>query len=463
MTGILWNLGAFLVALGVLIAVHEFGHFWVARRCGVFVERFSIGFGKAIWQKKGKDGTEYTLAMIPLGGYVKMLDERVDDVPEHRRHQAFNNKTLWQRSAIVAAGPIANFIFAIFAYWVVYLIGVPAVKPVIGDIAPQSIAATAGIEPGMELKSISGIKTADWESVNMAMISHIGDKKMVITATEPEGGATVERTLDLEYWHFDPETERVMTSLGMKPYTPKITLSISQLVDGGAAIDADMRLNDRITAIDGQPVTQWQQVVDAVRSHPEQALIVEVSRQSQLVDSAEVAPETKLVTLTLTPKARTLADGEVIGYAGFAPELEPWPESYRLNLQFGPIEAVGKATEKTWQLVTLTFDMVTKLVTGDVAVKNLSGPISIAKGAGMTADYGLVYFLGFLALISVNLGIVNLLPLPVLDGGHLMFFAIEAVTRRPVSERVQDIGYRVGSAILVALMAVALFNDFTRL
>ncbi|MGF1693489.1 sigma E protease regulator RseP [Photobacterium kagoshimensis] len=451
MTGILWNLGAFLVALGVLIAVHEFGHFWVARRCGVFVERFSIGFGKAIWQKKGKDGTEYTLAMIPLGGYVKMLDERVDDVPESRRHEAFNNKKLWQRSAIVAAGPFANFIFAIFAYWVVYLIGVPAVKPVIGEVAPQSIAAQAGIESGMELKSISGIKTADWESVNMAMISHIGDKQMVITATEPEAGAIVERTLDLEYWYFDPETERVMTSLGMKPYTPEITLSISQLVDDGAAIAADMRLNDRIVAIDGKAVDKWQQVVDAVRSHPEQALIIEVERDGELV------------SLTLTPKTKTLADGEAIGYAGFAPTIEPWPESYRINLQFGPVEAVGKAAEKTWQLVTLTFDMVTKLVTGDVAVKNLSGPISIAKGAGMTADYGLVYFLGFLALISVNLGIVNLLPLPVLDGGHLMFFAIEAVTRRPVSERVQDIGYRVGSAILVALMAVALFNDFTRL
>ncbi|OAN13997.1 zinc metallopeptidase RseP [Photobacterium jeanii] len=451
MTGILWNLGAFLIALGILIAVHEFGHFWVARRCGVFVERFSIGFGKAIWQKKGKDGTEYTLAMIPLGGYVKMLDERVDDVPAHRRNQAFNNKKLWQRSAIVAAGPLANFIFAIAAYWVVYLIGVPAVKPVIGEVAPQSIAAQAGIAPGMELKTISGIKTADWESVNMAMISHIGDEKMVITATEQDSGRTVEKTLDLSTWSFDPETERVMVSLGMKPFTPEITLSISQLVDDGAAIAANMRLNDRIVAIDGQAVDKWQQVVDAVRSHPEQALVVDVIRDGNRI------------ALTLTPKSKELASGEVIGYAGFAPTVEEWPASYRINLQYGPFEAVGKAAEKTWQLVTLTFDMVTKLITGDVAVKNLSGPISIAKGAGMTADYGLVYFLGFLALISVNLGIVNLLPLPVLDGGHLMFFAIEAVTRRPVSERVQDIGYRVGSAILVALMAVALFNDFTRL
>lgn len=450
MTGILWNLGAFLLALGILIAVHEYGHFWVARRCGVYVEKFSIGFGKALWRKVGKDGTEYTLAMIPLGGYVKMLDERVEPVESERRHMAFNNKKLWQRSAIVAAGPLANFVFAIFAYWVVYLIGVPAVKPVIGEIAPQSIAAEAGIESGMELKTISGIKTAEWESVNMAMISHIGDKEMVVTVTEPGTSYEVEKQLDLSDWSFDPESERVLTTLGITPYSPKITLVISQLVEDGAAISAGLRLNDEIIAINGESVTEWQQVVDAVRSHPQQMLTMEVLR-----DGVPVA-------LSLTPEAKAAGD-ELVGYAGFAPKVDPWPESYRINLQYGPVEAVGKAAEKTWQLVTLTFDMVTKLVTGDVAMKNLSGPISIAKGAGMTADYGMVYFLGFLALISVNLGIVNLLPLPVLDGGHLMFFAIEAVTRRPVSERVQDIGYRVGSAILVALMAVALFNDFTRL
>ncbi|WP_299020329.1 sigma E protease regulator RseP [uncultured Photobacterium sp.] len=451
MMGILWNLGAFLLALGVLIAVHEYGHFWVARRCGVFVERFSIGFGKPLWRKVGKDGTEYSLAMIPLGGYVKMLDERIDDVPVGKKHQAFNNKALWQRSAIVAAGPLANFLFAIFAYWVVYLIGVPAVRPVIGEVAPHSIAAQAGISNGMELKSISGIKTADWESVNMAMISHIGDDEMAVTVIEPGTEYEVKRTLDLTTWSFDPENEQVLTTLGIKPFSPPITLVISQLVDDGAAIAAGLQLNDEIVSIDGSSVTEWLQVVDAVRSHPSQPMTMEVLR-----DGVRIA-------LTLTPNTKSMGDGEVIGYAGFAPKVEPWPESYRILLQYGPFEAVGKAAEKTWQLVTLTMDMVTKLVTGDVAIKNLSGPISIAKGAGMTADYGVVYFLGFLALISVNLGIVNLLPLPVLDGGHLLFFAIEAVTRRPVSERVQDIGYRVGSAILVVLMAVALFNDFTRL
>lgn len=445
------NLSAFLVALGILIAVHEFGHFWVARRCGVYVERFSIGFGKSLWRRVGRDGTEYTLAIIPLGGYVKMLDERVEEVPAEKRHMAFNNKKLWQRSAIVAAGPLANFLFAIFAYWVVYLIGVPALKPVIGEVAPQSIAAQAGITPGMELKSVSGIETSDWESANMAMVSHIGDKTMQITATEPNSNVVVTRTLDLSHWSYDPESQQVLNTLGIMPYRPAITLNVAQLVDNSAAVDAGFKLNDKIVAIDEKPVTEWQQFVDAVRTHPEQQLSVEVLRDGQPV------------VLSLVPHSKVEPDGSKIGYVGLAPSIEPWPESYKINLQFGPLEAVVKATEKTKQLVTLTFDMVTKLFTGDVAIKNLSGPISIAKGAGMTADFGLVYFLGFLALISVNLGIVNLLPLPVLDGGHLMFFAIEAVTRRPVSERIQDIGYRVGSAILVALMAVALFNDFTRL
>ncbi|SKA49531.1 sigma E protease regulator RseP [Photobacterium toruni] len=445
------NLSAFLVALGILIAVHEFGHFWVARRCGVYVERFSIGFGKALFNRVGKDGTEYTLALIPLGGYVKMLDERVAEVPPEKRHMAFNNKKIWQRSVIVAAGPMANFVFAIFAYWVVYLIGVPALKPIIGEVAPQSIAAKAGIIPGMELKSVSGLETSDWESANMALISQIGDKQVVVTAQEPDSSVVVSRTLDLTDWSFDPESQRVLTTLGISPFTPPITLTVSQLVDNSAAIDAGFKLNDKIVAVDNKSVTQWQQFVDAVRSHPGKTLQVEVLRDEEPV------------MLSLTPRVKVEADGKEVGYVGLAPSIEPWPASYKVNLKFGPIDAAIKATEKTGQLVSLTFDMVTKLVTGDVAMKNLSGPISIAKGAGMTAEFGLVYFLGFLALISVNLGIVNLLPLPVLDGGHLMFFAIEAVTRRPVSERIQDIGYRVGSAILVALMAVALFNDFTRL
>ncbi|ACY50915.1 sigma E protease regulator RseP [Vibrio diabolicus] len=452
MTGILWNLISFIVALGILVAVHEFGHFWVARRCGVKVEKFSIGFGKSIWSKVGKDGTEYSISMIPLGGYVKMVDSRVDEVPEHEKHLAFDKKPLWKRTSIVAAGPIFNFLFAIFAYWLVFLIGIPAVKPVIGEVTPNSIVAEAGIESGMELKSISGIKTPDWESVNMGLISHIGDDLMTVTLTSAnEVGSEVTKTLDLREWEFDPETQSAMQSLGFAPYTPEVYRVIEQVSQGGAAEKAGVLPGDEIVAIDEQRVTEWKQVVEAVRSNPDTPIELTVLRQGYEQ------------TLTLTPGSRELANKEVVGFAGIAPKVAEWPESYRFDLQFGVFESVGKAVDKTGQVIGLTISMLKKLIVGDVGLNNLSGPISIAKGAGATADYGLVYFLGFLALISVNLGIINLVPLPMLDGGHLLFFAIEAVIRRPVPERVQEMGFRIGGAIIFSLMALALFNDFTRL
>ncbi|HHF2884362.1 sigma E protease regulator RseP [Vibrio diabolicus] len=452
MTGILWNLISFVVALGILVAVHEFGHFWVARRCGVKVEKFSIGFGKSIWSKVGKDGTEYSISMIPLGGYVKMVDSRVDEVPEHEKHLAFDKKPLWKRTSIVAAGPIFNFLFAIFAYWLVFLIGIPAVKPVIGEVTPNSIVAEAGIESGMELKSISGIKTPDWESVNMGLISHIGDDLMTVTLTSAnEVGSEVTKTLDLREWEFDPETQSAMQSLGFAPYTPEVYRVIEQVSQGGAAEKAGVLPGDEIVAIGEQRVTEWKQVVEAVRSNPDTPIELTVLRQGYEQ------------TLTLTPGSRELANKEVVGFAGIAPKVAEWPESYRFDLQFGVFESVGKAVDKTGQVIGLTISMLKKLIVGDVGLNNLSGPISIAKGAGATADYGLVYFLGFLALISVNLGIINLVPLPMLDGGHLLFFAIEAVIRRPVPERVQEMGFRIGGAIIFSLMALALFNDFTRL
>ncbi|WP_337160998.1 sigma E protease regulator RseP [Vibrio alginolyticus] len=452
MTGILWNLISFIVALGILVAVHEFGHFWVARRCGVKVEKFSIGFGKSIWSKVGKDGTEYSISMIPLGGYVKMVDSRVDEVPEHEKHLAFDKKPLWKRTSIVAAGPIFNFLFAIFAYWLVFLIGIPAVKPVIGEVTPNSIVAEAGIESGMELKSISGIKTPDWESVNMGLISHIGDDLMTVTLTSGnEVGSEVTKTLDLREWKFDPETQSAMQSLGFAPYTPEVYRVIEQVSQGGAAEKAGVLPGDEVVAIGQQRVTEWKQVVEAVRSNPDTPLELTVLRQGYEQ------------TLTLTPGSRELANKEVVGFAGIAPKVAEWPESYRFDLQFGVFESIGKAVDKTGQVIGLTISMLKKLIVGDVGLNNLSGPISIAKGAGATADYGLVYFLGFLALISVNLGIINLVPLPMLDGGHLLFFAIEAVIRRPVPEKVQEMGFRIGGAIIFSLMALALFNDFTRL
>jgi len=449
MLSVLWSFAAFIVALGILITVHEFGHFWVARRCGVKVERFSIGFGKALWRRRDKQGTEYVIALIPLGGYVKMLDERVESVPPELRHQSFNNKTVLQRAAIISAGPIANFIFAIFAYWLVFIIGVPGVRPVIGEIVSGSPAAEAQITPGTELKAVDGIETPDWDAVRMALVAKIGDESTTLTLAPFGSEKTSDKTVNLHDWQFEPDKQDPVTSLGIQPRGPQIESVLAQVQKDSAASRAGLQAGDRIVKVDGQPLDQWQNFVATVRDNPGKDIAIEVERQGSTV------------SLTLTPDVNPHNKAE--GFAGVIPRIIPLPEEYRTVRQYGPFAAIGEASAKTWQLMKLTVSMLGKLIVGDVKLNNLSGPISIAQGAGMSADYGLIYYLMFLALISVNLGIINLFPLPVLDGGHLLFLLIEKIKGGPVSERVQDFSYRIGSIVLVLLMGLALFNDFSRL
>ena len=451
MMSILWSLAAFIVALGILITVHEFGHFWVARRCGVRVERFSIGFGKALWRRTDRQGTEYVIALIPLGGYVKMLDERVEAVAPELRHQSFNNKTVLQRAAIVSAGPIANFLFAIVAYWLVFIIGVPSVRPVIGDFSPQSIAAKANISSGMELKSVDGIETPDWDSVRLALISRIGDKQMQVGVAPFGSDNVVEKTLDLRQWQFEPDKQDPVVALGIIPRGPQIESVLAEVQPGSAAQKAGLQAGDRIVKVNGQLLDRWQTFVLQVRDNPGQPLVLDIERESTPL------------SLTLIPDTKSVGENRSEGFAGVVPKVIPLPDEYKTIRQYGPFTAVYQAGDKTWQLMRLTVSMLGKLITGDVKLNNLSGPISIAQGAGLSAEYGLVYYLMFLALISVNLGIINLFPLPVLDGGHLLFLAIEKLKGGPVSERVQDFSYRIGSILLVLLMGLALFNDFSRL
>ena len=450
MLSILWNLAAFIVALGVLITVHEFGHFWVARRCGVRVERFSIGFGKALWRRTDKSGTEYVIAMIPLGGYVKMLDERAEPVAPELRHYAFNNKTVGQRAAIIAAGPIANFLFAIFAYWLVFIIGVPGVRPVVGEITPNSIAAQAQIQPGTELKAVDGIETPDWDAVRLQLVSKIGDEHTTLSVAQFGSNQRQDKTLDLRHWAFEPDKEDPVSSLGIRPRGPQIEPVLSEVQVNSAASKAGLQAGDRIVKVNGQPLTQWMTFVTLVRDNPDKPLALDIERQGSSL------------SLTLTPDSKQV-NGKAEGFAGVVPKVIPLPDEYKTVRQYGPFSAILEASDKTWQLMKLTVSMLGKLITGDVKLNNLSGPISIAQGAGMSAEFGIIYYLMFLALISVNLGIINLFPLPVLDGGHLLFLAIEKLKGGPVSERVQDFSYRIGSILLVLLMGLALFNDFSRL
>ncbi|MCR4534368.1 sigma E protease regulator RseP [Shewanella xiamenensis] len=456
MLDFLWNLGSFIVALGLLITAHEYGHFYVARRCGVKVERFSIGFGKAIWRKVGQDGTEYVIAMIPLGGYVKMLDERVEDVPDELKDQAFNRKTVWQRIAIVAAGPIANFIFAIIALYFMYLIGVPSLKPVITSTTPGTAAAQIQVTEPMQVTAISGQPVRNWEEVNLALVGHIGDDSLTLSLAPLNGLQGLDTdtrtyTLDTRQWRFDPEKESPITALGLGVYRPAIEPQIALISEGSAAAKSDLKVGDTLVAINGQQYTDWQAFVDIIQHSANVPVELTVRRNGEQF------------AISVTPASVKNSDGKDVGVLGVSPAQAQWPENMRLQLEYGPIESFAIAADKTWQLVVVSFKMIGKLFTGDVSVKNLSGPISIAQGAGNSANYGLVYFLGFLALISVNLGIINLLPLPVLDGGHLLYYFVEVITGKPVSEKVQEIGFRFGAALLLMLMSIALFNDFARL
>lgn len=444
----LWNFASFLIALVILIAVHEWGHFWVARRCGVKVLRFSLGFGKILWNRKGKDGTEYSLSLIPLGGYVKMLDERIESVPAELKSQAFNNQSVAKRAAIVAAGPLANFVFAVVAFWLVFLIGVPGVKPVIGEITSSSVAYQAGLRSGMQILKVNQQTVTDWEGVSYGFVGAAGQSEINLTV-ESESGVQQLITLPLADWNISPDEPLPFRKLGFSPLAPEILTELAQLTPGGAGEKAGLRAGDKILSVNDAPVGDWQQLAKTIQQSPNIPLQLQVSRDNQTI------------SVTLVPERRETKD-RVIGFAGLMPVVKPLPEKYLTETRYGPFEAISHALKRTAEVTKLTLDVVGKLLTGAISVDNLSGPISIAKGAGDSAGFGLVYFLGFLGLISVNLGIMNLLPLPVLDGGHLLFFGIEALLGRPVPEKVQDIAYRIGVILLMCLMAIALFNDFTR-
>ncbi|WP_448211082.1 sigma E protease regulator RseP [Colwellia sp. MEBiC06753] len=451
MFDILWNLASFVVALGILVTVHEYGHFWVARKNGVKVERFSVGFGTPIWRKTDKQGTEYVIALIPLGGYVKMLDERVDEVPEDQKHLAFNQKNVYQRIAIIAAGPFANFAFAIVAFYLMFLIGVPSVKPVIGGVTPNSIAEQAQLPVNGEIVEVAGQSVKDWQDINLALVGQIGHDTIEIRAKLPDSQFAKQFTLNTQNWQFSPEKISSLTSLGIVPFSPKVHTEIAQVGPNSAADKAGLQVNDKLVALNGEMINDdWSKFASMIKTFPNQEVLVTIERNGQPV------------SLVVIPDAREV-NGIQQGYLGISPRFDTWPDGHQITLAYGVFGSFTESIERTWNLVVLSFDMIGKLITGDVSVKNLSGPISIAQGAGNSAGYGFVYFLGFLALISINLGIINLLPLPVLDGGHLLYYLIELFTGKPVPEKIQELGFRFGAIALLTLMSIAIFNDISRL
>lgn len=450
---VLYSVLSFVVAIGILVTVHEFGHYWVARRLGVKVLRFSIGFGRAIWSKRaGPDDTEYVIAAIPLGGYVKMLDEAEGNVAPAERHRAFNRQKLAVRFAIVFAGPLFNFLFAVLAYGAMFMIGVSGMRPLIGDVTPDSLSADAGLRAGQEIVSVEGRPTRTWESVIQAVMGTTLRQGLMQMEVRGEDDVKLSTQLDLSTVVVDELTRgQFFDTLGMEPFSPSVPARIGWIEQGSPAERAGLKEGDLIANADGEPVANWDAWVVYVRERPGTPIGVQVEREGALYD------------LSLTPDS--VADaGQTIGRIGAAVSTsrESFEHLY-VTERYGVLASLGRGVVKTWDVSELTVRMLWKMLTFEVSVENLSGPISIAQYAGVSAQIGLSRFLDFLAIVSVSLGILNLLPIPLLDGGHLMYYCVELLRGKPVSEEVQFIGQRLGIAFLVGLMSVAFYNDIARL
>ena len=450
--GLIQNILAVIVVLGLLITFHEYGHFWVARRCGVKVLRFSVGFGKPIWSRRDRYGTEFVVAAIPLGGYVKMLDEREAPVPDDQLGQAFNRKTVWQRIAIVSAGPLANFLLAIVAYWALFVVGTTTVAPVIGSVESGSPAEQGGLTAGQEIVAVQGESVRSWEEINLKLVAAIGASgEMSVDARADATAEPREYRLPVENWLVRQDPPQPLPSLGVTPWRPPFPAVLGQVVPGEAADAAGLQAGDEVQAVDGTPVDDWMHFVDIVRASPGESLSVEVLREGEAL------------TLSLTPGRNELEEGVSIGYIGAGVAPVEWPEEYRREIRYGPVAAVGQAMSRTGEMTVLTLDAIRKMLVGLISPSNLSGPITIAQISGDSARAGLEAFVSFLAYLSISLGVLNLLPIPVLDGGHLLYYFMEVVRGRPVSEQAQAVGLRIGLALVGTLMLMAIYFDLMRL
>ena len=439
------------VALGLLVTFHEFGHYWVARRAGVKVLRFSVGFGKPLWRRKGNNGVEFVIGAIPLGGYVKMLDERESPVPDDQLEQAFNRKSLAKRSAIVAAGPVFNLIFAVAAFWAMFMLGIPESRPIVGN--PEGIAEAAGLKHGDMIVQVDGQPVETWTHAVLALVPQALDRNPVSLVVEDQQSNREELQLPLDRLGDGFREDRILDALGMAPWRVDLPPVIGQVSEDSPAERAGLQAGDRVTTINGQPVDGWMTLVN---------LIPEAAADGQPVQ-LEISRDGRRRNVEIEPE---LVDGRMI--IGVRPG-EPGPEARAAMeraftiLQYGPLEGLGEAVGETWRLTSATLGILGRMIAGNASLSNLSGPITIAQLANDSARLGVSRFLFFLGLISLSLAILNLLPIPILDGGHLLYFLIEWIKGSPVSERGHVIGQSIGLMMVLALMSVAIFNDILRL
>ena len=449
---LLHTVAAFIVALGVLIVVHEYGHYLAARLCNVRVLRFSVGFGRpvATW-RLGRDATEWVVAAVPFGGYVKMLDEREAPVEPGQAHRAFNRQSVGKRILIVAAGPTFNFLFAIALYAGLFMHGLPEARPVLGEPVAGTLAYAAGLRGADTVRAIEGAPIATWQELRWRVLQGALQRETLRVEVASANGNLSSHVLDLRGVRSEDVENDALERIGLRLHRPALEPVIGRIVAGSAGERAGLRAEDRVTHADGRQVTTWEQLVQSVRARPGQALRLTVQRAgSELV-------------LEVLPDAVT-ENGERMGRIGAAPQIPPESaDRIVVRVSYGLLESLAKATVKTWDISVFSLRMLGKMLLGEVSWKHLSGPVTIADYAGQSAQMGWISYATFLALISISLGVLNLLPIPLLDGGHLMYYAIETIKGSPVSERAMEFGQRVGLALLLVMMAFAFYNDLNRL
>ncbi len=443
---------SFIVALGVLIVVHEYGHYLAARLCNVRVLRFSVGFGRSLatW-RLGRDATEWTIAAIPFGGYVKMLDEREAPVEEKEKHRAFNRQGVGRRVLIVVAGPLFNFLFAIAVYAGLYMHGLPEARPVLAKPAAGSLAQRAGFDAGDTVRSIDGDPVTTWQELRWRVLQGALQREALRIEVAGARGDISMHVLDLRSYPSEDVESDALEQIGLRLYRPPLDPVLGRVVTGGAAERAGLAAGDRIAYADGAPVNSWEALVQVIRRHPAAVLRLVVERDGAQL-RIDVLPDS------------VSENGLRVGRIGAAPWL-PAADSERIvvNVRYGPLESLAKGAAKTWDISIFSLKMLGKMLLGEVSWKHLSGPVTIADYAGQSAQMGWIAYATFLALISISLGVLNLLPIPLLDGGHLMYYALEIIKGSPVSERAMELGQRVGLALLLVIMAFAFYNDINRL